>query len=157
MTCVAETIKRSSSPSQPKLIAIGYKAKVAAPKKNKAAANTTADDEIKVKPIEKIPKIQKNAISTVRLMYLFNVVTNKKDIPHAILIRSIEPVEGIETMMLRRQKKILSPNLSSGPGCVSAALGITITDTGCNLSSNRIWIEDRRIQIKNSSIKKNIP
>src|SRR5688572_1316061 len=36
--------------------------------------------------------------------HLFNVVTNRKDIPHAILIRAIEPLAGIETMLLRTGK-----------------------------------------------------
>jgi DNA-3-methyladenine glycosylase len=39
--------------------------------------------------------------------HLFNVVTNSRDIPHAILIRALDPVEGIEEMLLRtRQEKI---------------------------------------------------
>ena len=33
--------------------------------------------------------------------HLFNVVTNKKDVPHAILIRSLEPVKGVEEMLKR--------------------------------------------------------
>src|ERR1041385_1383130 len=39
--------------------------------------------------------------------HLFNVVTNEKDIPHAILIRALEPAEGIELMLKRRKKKQL--------------------------------------------------
>src|SRR6266513_2290537 len=39
--------------------------------------------------------------------HLFNVVTNSKEIPHAILIRAVDPIEGIEEMLLRTRKKKL--------------------------------------------------
>src|SRR6476620_9178566 len=39
--------------------------------------------------------------------HLFNVVTNREEIPHAILIRAVEPVIGIEVMQQRTKKKIL--------------------------------------------------
>src|ERR1700739_2187259 len=44
--------------------------------------------------------------------HLFNVVTNNEDIPHAVLIRAIKPLEGIETILKRRKQKTLAKNTS---------------------------------------------
>jgi len=84
---------------------------------------------------------------------LFNIVTNRKDIPHAILIRALFPIEGLETMMIRTNKKNLNRmNLFIGPGLVSKALGIHYSDTGKKLNGNEIWIEDRNFKIPNAKI-----
>lgn len=74
--------------------------------------------------------------------HLFNVVTNSKDIPHAILIRSLEPVKGIKDMLLRTGKKQLDNTLTRGPGNVSRALGIHTTDNGISLTGNNIFLAD---------------
>lgn len=79
--------------------------------------------------------------------HLFNVVTNEKDIPHAILIRAIEPTFGIEEMLKRRKKINLLPNITSGPGSMSEALGIKVKDSGIDLSGEEIFIEDHEIKI----------
>lgn len=84
--------------------------------------------------------------------HLFNVVTNEKDIPHAILIRGIEPAEGIEMMLKRRKTKALSPSLTAGPGSLSKALGIHVKHTGLDLLGDKIWIEDRGVNIPKSEI-----
>lgn len=47
--------------------------------------------------------------------HLFNVVTNKKNIPDAVLIRALEPMRGIDKMLQRTQKKQLD-NTYQGPG-----------------------------------------
>ncbi|MDZ4845212.1 MAG: DNA-3-methyladenine glycosylase [Chitinophagales bacterium] len=75
--------------------------------------------------------------------HLFNVVTNRKDTPHAVLIRAIEPMEGIELMLKRRKKKKMERSVTAGPGSMSQALGITTVLTGVDLLGNEIWIEDR--------------
>jgi len=74
--------------------------------------------------------------------HLFNVVTNVADIPHAVLIRAGEPLEGIDHMLLRRNKAILTPALTSAPGALSAALGIRTIHTGVSLNGDSISIHD---------------
>ena len=76
--------------------------------------------------------------------HLFNVITNSKNVPHAILIRAIEPINGIKTMLTRRKKKNKDYTLTSGPGSLTKALGITINDSGKSLMSNLIWIENQK-------------
>jgi DNA-3-methyladenine glycosylase len=74
--------------------------------------------------------------------HLFNVVTNSTDVPHAILIRALEPLEGIEEMLLRTKKKKLDHTLTRGPGNVSRALGIFTHHTGLSLLGKKIFIAD---------------
>jgi len=74
--------------------------------------------------------------------HLFNVVTNAEGIPHAILIRAIEPMEGIDNMLKRRKMDTLKTNLTSGPGILSQALGIQTSHSGISLLGDEIWIED---------------
>ena len=84
--------------------------------------------------------------------HLFNVVTNVKDTPHAILIRGIEPLEGIDEMLNRRGKEQLSPSLTAGPGALSVALGIHTWHSGYSLSGPEIQIEDRGIKVSARNI-----
>lgn len=74
--------------------------------------------------------------------HLFNVVTNLKNIPHAILIRSLEPVEGIKDMLLRSGKKQADNKLTRGPGNLSKALGIYTSDSGTALTGKNIFLAD---------------
>jgi DNA-3-methyladenine glycosylase len=84
--------------------------------------------------------------------YLFNVVTNKKDVPHAILIRAIEPLEGIDEMLKRTKKKKPDFTLTRGPGNVSKALGISTHHTGSSLLSNEIFIADDGFKINKKDV-----
>ena len=67
--------------------------------------------------------------SYVYLIYgiheLFNVITGPEGVPHAVLIRAIEPSRGLPAMLARRHMESLKPQLSRGPGVVTKALGIT--------------------------------
>lgn len=74
--------------------------------------------------------------------HLFNVVTNKKEIPNAILIRALEPVKGIAEMMKRRGKKDFDYTITRGPGSLSVALGINVADNGISLRSKELFIAD---------------
>ena len=74
--------------------------------------------------------------------HLFNVVTHSKDIPHAILIRALEPVKGIKDMLLRTGKKQMDNTLTRGPGNLSRALGIYTTDSGSLLTGKKIFLAD---------------
>jgi DNA-3-methyladenine glycosylase len=84
--------------------------------------------------------------------HLFNVVTGKKDNPHAVLIRAIKPVIGISTILKRRFKSKTDKNIAGGPGTVSQALGIKTEHSGLSLLGNKIWIEDKGIKIKEKDI-----
>jgi len=72
--------------------------------------------------------------------HLFNVVTNIKENPHAVLIRALEPMKGIETMLKRTGKEKPDSTLTKGPGNVSKALGIFTKHSGNSLLGNEIFI-----------------
>lgn len=84
--------------------------------------------------------------------HLFNIVTNKKGIPHAILIRGIQPEEGIDLMLKRRNKSKADKTLAAGPGTVSQALGIHVRHSGISLLDKTIWLEETGLEISSASI-----
>ena len=84
--------------------------------------------------------------------HLFNVVTNKEDVPHAVLIRAGMPLEGADRMRKRRGKNGIGMNLIPGPGSLSKALGITTNLTGVSLLGKRVWIEDYNLKVDDQAI-----
>jgi DNA-3-methyladenine glycosylase len=74
--------------------------------------------------------------------HLFNVVSNAKDTPHAVLVRAGEPVQGIDYMLQRTKKSKADHTLTRGPGNLSKALGITTKHTGLDLLSGEIYLAD---------------
>lgn len=74
--------------------------------------------------------------------HLFNVVTNADGIPHAILIRAGEPVQGIKEMLKRTGKKELDNTLTRGPGNLSKALGIYTQHSGSSLLNKNLFIAE---------------
>jgi len=83
---------------------------------------------------------------------LVNVVTNQKNIPDAVLIRAIKATHGEELMLKRTGKPQMVTQVTDGPGKVTKALGITISDNGELLQNNRIWIEDRAFEVSKIKI-----
>ncbi len=78
---------------------------------------------------------------------LFNVVTNARDIPDAVLIRGIRPVDGEKEMRARTGKDRIAPKAGTGPGNVARLLGIHYSHTGLDLvdparEGPAIWIEE---------------
>ena len=74
--------------------------------------------------------------------HLFNVVTNKKNIPDAILVRAVEPLMGSAIMEKRTGKKITDKSITRGPGNAAKALGLTKFNSGVSLLKNEIYIAD---------------
>ena len=88
----------------------------------------------------------KGGYSYVYLCYgmhhLVNVVTNRENVADAVLIRALEPLEGIDHMILRRGPLKNKLHLTSGPGKLTKALGIDRKWNGKFLRDNEIWIDD---------------
>jgi len=90
---------------------------------------------------------------------LFNIVTNRKDIPDAVLIRGIIPCDGLEHMLKRTGKTEIKKDSGTGPGKVSRLLGIHYSQTGLDLTrkpvkknGSWVWLEDRGINIDRRKI-----
>lgn len=77
------------------------------------------------------------------MYYQLNIVTGPAEHPHVVLIRAVEPVEGVEIMRERRGA-MKDRNLTSGPGKLCIALSIDKTLNGEDLLANKIWLEDHR-------------
>ena len=75
--------------------------------------------------------------------HLFNVVTNVEGVPHAVLIRAVQPLDGIDIMLRRRNMKTISNRLTAGPGILSQAMDISVHSSGQSLLDKQMWIENR--------------
>lgn len=86
--------------------------------------------------------------------HLFNVVTAPEGMPHAVLIRAVEPIENIGEMLDRRGFQQSIPSLTAGPGSLSKALGIHKSMNGANLRSlySPIIIEDWQTEVPENQI-----
>jgi len=83
--------------------------------------------------------------------YLVNAVTEADGHPAAVLIRALQPLEGIASMKKRRSsdgRVVDERDLCRGPGNLTRALGITLTDNRRDFAASRtLFIEDRGISI----------
>jgi DNA-3-methyladenine glycosylase len=75
------------------------------------------------------------------LHHQFNVVAADEHVPEAVLVRALEPVEGVARMRERRGVHE-ERQLTSGPGKLCRALGLDRTFDGADLTAGRVWIED---------------
>lgn len=75
------------------------------------------------------------------MYYQFNVVAGAVGVPHAVLVRAVEPVQNIEIMRERRGE-MADKNLTSGPGKLCVALGIDKNFNNADLLGDKIWLED---------------
>ncbi|MBT2641016.1 DNA-3-methyladenine glycosylase [Bacillus sp. ISL-41] len=97
---------------------------------------------------------------------LFNVVSGKEGNPEAVLIRAVEPLEGLD-LMVRRRGMPESPNLTNGPGKLTKAMGIKMSDYGHPLTKKPLFLTQgivpdsissgKRIGIDNSGEAKDYP
>jgi len=83
---------------------------------------------------------------------MLNIVTSAEGQPHAILIRAINPTDGIEAMQVRRNMPVLKPAITMGPGSVAKALGISRAINAVSLQGNTIWIEDKGLAFPDEDI-----
>ncbi|WP_460577086.1 DNA-3-methyladenine glycosylase [Hymenobacter coalescens] len=87
-------------------------------------------------------------VAYVYLIYgryaLFNIITNVAGKADAVLIRGLEPTEGLAEMALRRGVPATARNLTGGPGLLTQALGIGVPHYGTDLTGDLIWLEDRQ-------------
>jgi DNA-3-methyladenine glycosylase len=104
---------------------------------------------------ERIGKTQRNVsmfgapgIAYVYRIYgvhwCLNAVTHEEKYPAAVLIRALEPIDGIDIMMRRRFGKYVAGKerqLLSGPGKLAAALSIDAAADGHALDRTPLWIE----------------
>ena len=87
---------------------------------------------------------------------LFNIVTNEREVPDAILIRGLSVTHGVVTIEHRLKRQVTPGRLISGPGLVSRALGITTALSGLplirDMDKDGIWVEDRGVVVPEDQI-----
>lgn len=74
--------------------------------------------------------------------WAFNIVAGEVDEPHAVLVRAIEPVTGLEIMATRRRKPATDRDLTNGPGKLSQALGLSRAQNGVALLGGALYVAE---------------
>jgi DNA-3-methyladenine glycosylase len=85
---------------------------------------------------------------------MFNIVTNKSGVPHAILVRAVEPMDGIDIMLRRTGKKKVDESLARGPGNVGKAFGFHTSQCGLLLTRDELFIADDGFKLSKSMLDK---
>ena len=75
------------------------------------------------------------------ISWAMNIVTTAEGAPHAVLIRAIEPLRGVDLIARRRRKPLESRELTNGPGKLTNALAITGADYGRDLCGSQLYLE----------------
>jgi DNA-3-methyladenine glycosylase len=83
---------------------------------------------------------------------MFNIVTNKEGTPDAVLIRAVEPIDGIDIMLKRTGKKKADETLSRGPGNVGKAFGFHTSQCGLLLNSDELFIADDGFKVSKAMV-----
>lgn len=86
------------------------------------------------------------------LHQMFNIVTNVAGVPHAILIRAVAPMAGVDLMLQRTGKQKADHTLTRGPGNVGKAMGFHTSHTGMSLQSEQLFIGDDSFEVKEQDI-----
>ena len=78
---------------------------------------------------------------------LVNIVTEAHGSPAAILVRALDPIDGIEAMRRRRGRVAGVHDLCRGPGNLTVAMGITLADNRLDLLGDRLFVEERGLTV----------
>ena len=73
--------------------------------------------------------------------WAFNIVTTAEGLPHAVLIRALEPIRGIELMAVRRRQLASARELTNGPGKLTQAMSINRADYARDLCGDELFLE----------------
>lgn len=90
------------------------------------------------------PMFHQGGIAYVYLIYgmyhCVNVVTGPEGVGQAVLIRAVEPVEGMETMLENRHMAQIKPNVTNGPGKLCQAMNITLEQNQLDLTGQELFV-----------------
>lgn len=83
---------------------------------------------------------------------MFNIVTATEGVPHAVLIRAVEPLTGKDLMLQRTGKQKWDNTITSGPGRVGKAFGFHTSQCGLDLGGDELYIADDGFSIPEEDI-----
>lgn len=83
---------------------------------------------------------------------MVNIVTGSEGMSHAVLIRAVEPLVGLDEMRMRRSLFGQDKRLCQGPGALAKAFGLNKGHNGIDLQSDTVWIEDHHFRFSDEQI-----